>query len=957
MSEPTIRPPETPRLPDFPGLRISESSPHPSTPEPGRTSLARHNEAQPPTVEVTDSPRGILTAAHPLEHSLASYALAGPEGLTSPNNDGIRTKGTDMYVDLEDGQVAGVTYDPILAAYCAKGLRPLQPPGPALYRPEGETYWRENTVATGLRRYQLHSEHQASFDRIIKAATSQDTNVRYSALRRYCEKQLMHMSDDALAHFDSTPPTPRPPIPSLVGVDTFPRLVETLLAQSQGAIFTENYASASGKMQLIDNMSSLATIGVKTLYLHRFRIDIDQPALDNFFESAVVSRGLKHRLEHLDVETSDFPSTYYTYESLISAAKNNGIRIRALDCAVHHWKDMLYRDFKGYSAYHATQVIKADRLSHPKGKWVALIEAPYERQKKSLPYRQLHADNAADQYPNTPRRVELEDILNIRIEDIPRDPILRITQEPPQSTADLSLEVGYQGLVPHELPSRYLSILKADIRNADPSRPPPAQPYLLEGFDIETAARARFRRAWDIVDASQRFFDRHSPFPNSSPPTLPPHSPASDIFQHAYKQSNGLVLGAAYDAKGARTLLIENMQVLAKQQVKTLYLENLMVEYDQPQLESFASGGIMSGELRANLRRQDELQRVDPQSDHSLEKLVTIARQHGIKVSALDLAAIFRDDLRMYDPGRSSAFKYIAHSIIQNDQAKAGPHKWLALVASGHANAVRNTPGLAELQGAVGVRVTDVGGQPTRVVSDEGEILSNLLPIQPSQGAFPPPRTFHQFVKSDLLVEMRVSSQPIPRPPVSPGKLLHRPSEFLIENVGQSATLYLLSNEFGRFHTIPLRLSDGKFLVDIPDVFERLRMVRQVKFSNLENLALTFESVGMTQVHSTTVTSVSPPLLFDQGPLLTAPGQYVINYKPNGAELFHRTRHGEVERILIHKIKKTDKVYIDHPDWGMSAENLYANAQTLITHLETKQSLVRVRAFDQGVLQSHPETR
>ncbi|MFW9270347.1 hypothetical protein ACLK1G_24535 [Pseudomonas sp. NR3] len=151
-----------------------------------------------------------------------------------------------------------------------------------------------------------------------------------------------------------------------------------------------------------------------------------------------------------------------------------------------------------------------------------------------------------------------------------------------------------------------------------------------------------------------------------------------------------------------------------------------------------------------------------------MENLITVAHHHGIKVQALDTSITFRDEMKRHAPERSRNFKYVAHTLIETDQAHRGPHKWVALVESGHANTARNTPGLAELQGAVGVRVVDAGSQPTRVLPDEGEIVSSLLPIARPAAHRTPSGAGYLFVKSDLLLEVSTGTQLIRRAPTFP---------------------------------------------------------------------------------------------------------------------------------------------------------------------------------------------
>jgi hypothetical protein len=887
--------------------------------------------------------------ARALEQSLASYAVDPPYGLSLPGGNGIRIEGVAMYVDLEGGKVASVAYDPVLGAYCARSPKDSQPSGPALYRPEGEMYWRENTFATRLRPYQLSSEHRASFDRRSEALISTDIRSSEATLRPLYSAQLTKLSNDAEVFYGAVTPPPRPLIPLLAGVATLPRLVETVLAASQGVILTENYVSTSSKMQLMDNMSALAASGVTTLYLDRLRIDIDQIALDHLFRTGEVSNSLGQRLKHLDVNVDAAYPTPYTYEGLIIAAQENGIRVRGLDCAARYRQALLGGEYHGHSTYHANQVIMADRLSHPGGKWIALIDAPLERQLNSPAYERQHVGWGVNIRSNRPDLAQLQGVLSIRIEDIPGGPAIRITQESPLSTAELSLEVGGQGLRPYELSRRYRNDFETIIRRPQLPADPfgiHQQVHFAENLDRRRARREHSRREWDIVDASQRFFDRHPLPPRPPAPTLPPYSPVSDIVESVYRQSNGLVLGAAYNAIGARMLLIDNLPALARQQVKTLYLQNLVTEYDQPLLTSFASSGVMSEKLRANLRRQDELQGVDPLSTHALENLVTIARQHGIRVRALDTSASYQDDLRVYFPLRPNRFKFIAHTIIEGVQVQQGAHKWVALVGSEHANTVRNVPGLAELEGVIGIRVVDVGGQPDRVMPDAGEIISNRLPIlqQAATTHLVPPS--HQFVKSDLLLEVNVSTQAIQRPIANPGNLLHRPKEFLIERSAGGFVLYvrLDGTEAKR---IPVQMDNDKFFIRAP--FSSLEMVHAVRFNSLDRLVWALQSSGMKQVPGTTAIPASPHRLVDQFPLLTRPGQYIVSYRPQGIELYHRSKDGEVKRTKVNEIE--DKLYINNQSWGMSIENKFKNMAELTAHLERRFNMTLVQTFDMGVPQ------
>ncbi|WP_457970267.1 hypothetical protein M1D68_10555 [Pseudomonas sp. R4-84] len=925
--------------------------PHTSTSEPSGSAGASSQKSPPPPVELTDPTSGAPTAAQPSPRSLDRYALNPPEGLPPARADGLRVNGNGSYVDLDDGKVARVVHDPALNAYYAWGLNELSPSGPALYRPTGAVSWRENAFATKLRAYQLGKDQRAVFDRRNEGLSSQSIKERDAALGPIYRTQQNQLKEDARLFLQNAQRIPRSAAPSLLGVETFSKLIEKIFEHSQGLVMTERFSGTGSKMQLIDAMPALVASGVTTLYLDRLRIDIDQVVLDGFARTGVLDARLKRRLHALDVNDDAVPPTPYTYQNLIIAARENGIRVQALDCAARAQAELSGDDgFRGLLTYHASQVINADRVNRPQGKWVALVGASQYRKRNIALEQEQHA-TVTFSYPNTPGLAQVQGVMSLHVEDLAHGPNLQIIQDPSLGAADLNLNVGGQGMKPFELPVRYRRVLEQDIRSANLTQDPHslfATIPVQRGLDVETAQRERFQRARDTISASQYFFEGQ-PVTRPRPPTpaLQPYSPPPAVLESIYRVSNGLVLGAAYNAIGARKFLIDNMPALKEQQVKTLYMENLISEYDQPRLDAFASSGAMSDPLRANLRRQDELQQMNPSSAHSLINLITVAHRHGIKVQALDTSITFRDEMRRHAPERSRNFKYVAHTLIETDQTHRGPLKWVALVESGHANTARNTPGLAELQGAVGVRVVDAGSQPTRVLPDEGEIVSSLLPIARPTAHRTPSGAGYLFVKSDLLLEISTGTQLIRRAPVSPGKLLNKPNEFLIERSEDGFQLYLAKHQLGDFSVYPLLMAADQLSVDIPDLsqhYHRVWQVNRVKFKDIDALVWALKTAGLKQVSGTTVIPVSPLRLMDRHPRLTDPGMYLVETRPEGTMIFHRSKDSSIKRTLVSKDQLSGKLYINRPEWGLTELRLFDNLDALTAHLDEAIGLKRVQS-------------
>ncbi|MFL6967071.1 membrane-targeted effector domain-containing toxin [Pseudomonas alvandae] len=897
-----------------------------------------------------DPSDGSSTSAGNPERPLASYAHNPPEGLSPAREDGLRVKGTEHYVDLADGQVVRVVFDQALGAYCAWDTQGAKPSSLALHRPDGSTSWRENPFAMKLLPYQVSMEHRASFDRRSEALLGQDPQERGATLKPLYQSQQAKLKADADSFFKTVTPASRLPAPQLVGTETFARFVQTMLEPAQGMVLTEQYFGIGSKMQLIDNMSTLAGNGVTTLYLDRLRTDIDQSALDAFARSGVMDRRLKNRLHHVDVNSDASGHMPYTYQNLISAARENGIRVRALDCAARYQAELSIEDLRrGLFTYHAHHVINADRLSHPQGKWVALVTAPDYQGKTAAARQKRLLELQQRGVTSPPSLAQLQGVMNVHVEDLPSGPAMRVAQEPALSPVDVRLEAGGQGLMPYELSSRYRPHFESDIRKFPLSDDPNSDHRfitVIRDYNRKMAQLEQLYRASDAREDSRHFFFEKKPvdLPRPPTPTLQRYSSASAILGGVYRDASGLVMGTAYNATGARKFLIEHMQDLEAQQVKTLYMENLITEYDQPLLDAFASDGVMPASLRDNLRRQDQLQQMDPLGPYSLVNLVNAAQANGIGVKALDTSVSFNRDLRLHDANRASLFKYMAHTVIQADQGKRGPHKWVALVESSQANTVQDIPGLAELQGVIGVRVIDVGGQPMRVVPDQGEVIKSLLPIAVPSGSRHVTHFGHHYVKSDLLLEVKVSEQAVPRAPISPGKLLNRPDEFLIERKGDGFELYLATNVPGQFIAYDVSMANDRFWVHItelsPHGFE-LAQVSNVRFRSLDELVWALKANNRKQINGTTVIPVSPPRLRDMHPQLTRPGMYLVERRPEGVAIYHRSKDSSVKRTLVGTEKASGKVFINRPEWNLTDAHLFNDLDALTTHLENALGLRR----------------
>ena len=500
------------------------------------------------------------------------------------------------------------------------------------------------------------------------------------------------------------------------------------------------------------------------------------------------------------------------------------------------------------------------------------------------------------------------------------------------------------GTARYEIPASHRSTLEELIRTTTSRLDPAWHVPGATALERQAAAKVHFISQRLLEDAHSFFAERPAPVARILAPDLLDAGQATQLFERGYRNGNGIVLGAAYQARSGRRLLIDNMRSLATEhKVKTLYLENLLTDFDQVHLNDFHRTGVMPQRLRDTLRRQDTTQGIDPNGPHSLYEVIKSAQENGIRVQALDCGTSYRQGLGSYTPDRAKALKYYARQVIITDQLQQGPHRWIALTQDSHASVVRSDPGLADLLGAVNLRAADVGGQPLplRVLRDPGDFTQGKYAqdIQP--------------VQADAKLEVNVSSLALPQLPKPHRGLLILPGDFLIE---QSANQYTIvyrpidPHNPGRLLTameqpvIRSQLIDGAG--NPYDVFHiegpmNLR-IHGVKYKSIDDLIWVLKNADMRQVAElSTVTYLRQPRL-DTHPKLNRAGMFTIETAPQGQVLINRSKDRSLTTTLIRTDKDTGKFYIVHPRWGFSEARLFASVDDLTKAVIKEVGLVRL---------------
>ncbi|MDR6927247.1 membrane-targeted effector domain-containing toxin [Pseudomonas sp. BE134] len=215
---------------------------------------------------------------------------------------------------------------------------------------------------------------------------------------------------------------------------------------------------------------------------------------------------------------------------------------------------------------------------------------------------------------------------------------------------------------------------------------------------------------------------------NPPVPRLPVSSSHSintltELFDSAFTEKPGLVFGESRGSIGSKQLLIKNMPGFAQRGVKTLYLQKLLANVNQLDLDTFARTGEMPEELENYLRKLDIEAGNDPEGRFNLLTLVKAANAQRIRVQAIDMTTTFNinEGPAFADLNGQMVRSFFASEVIQANEEWKGPAKWIALVDQEHMASFRGYRGISEQADALSVRVDDVTpGSAQPIGSDPG---------------------------------------------------------------------------------------------------------------------------------------------------------------------------------------------------------------------------------------------
>jgi hypothetical protein len=226
-----------------------------------------------------------------------------------------------------------------------------------------------------------------------------------------------------------------------------------------------------------------------------------------------------------------------------------------------------------------------------------------------------------------------------------------------------------------------------------------------------------------VHDAHQDFPKLVKDMPRPRMPDIPVDASSERILTDILGNSKGLVLGEQRSSPACAKFLIDNMPALSRLGVKTLYSDHFTPEIAGESMKQFFSSKDtpMPEVLKQISSQRDKQYGLHKYSDIDV---LNSAREHGIEVvpmdplasraSILGIEKICLTPQGIKNPPNTkingdslTMLNQYAQTLINARQGATDSGKWVACVSAPHANTCEKTPGIAELTGAIGMKIEE----------------------------------------------------------------------------------------------------------------------------------------------------------------------------------------------------------------------------------------------------------
>ncbi|AZP70803.1 hypothetical protein EJJ20_12180 [Pseudomonas poae] len=249
------------------------------------------------------------------------------------------------------------------------------------------------------------------------AAHASQSNAHQSLqpVRTHYARQVDRLTQDANAFFQTPPALPvRGELPELAAQTTHAELLKKLLVQHKGLVVGAVNTSIASKQLLIENIKTLAELGVRRLYIENLPADLFRKklAIINRQAKGNIASALKSIEDHLarvDLALGYTREAPYTFRTLMLQAHQHNIAVEGLDatCSYHmnHLLDL--RDGERFMPrssrlrnFYSHKVIERNTAKNADEGWIALVE-----------------QNRLGTYETVPGLPDLQNTLALRVVD------------------------------------------------------------------------------------------------------------------------------------------------------------------------------------------------------------------------------------------------------------------------------------------------------------------------------------------------------------------------------------------------------------------------------------------------------------------------------------------------------------------------------------------------------------
>lgn len=708
---------------------------------------------------------------------------------------------------------------------------------------------------------------------------------------------------DAQAFFARTPALPpKPTLPAVDPSANVGDFLENVFNSSNGLVLSEAPQSVASKHFLIAHMQTLVAQRVETIYLPHLFTDKHFKKLAKYRAKGKNVRSGSHEIrDHLELINQgalNNLSDEYDYYHLIKQAHRHGIEVRPLSSSVSYPVEGFevatpttdVAAAQKMSNFFAHKVISAEVVRDRSKRWIALLDEKLATTHDQVPgiaelqgAISVHIEDVPAGRPMQIRATSVRLVedgqatpCDFKIEFA--NPIVADTAIPaalPTSLDDTLAgasaaasgrthpgvtgfrwdeSTGWQRVAPeHWVADSPPTALQQSLLDTTYGMPSSSRDALYELIQRPRGLDGNyFINDTDLIPAQSTFFELREKLRIESRPVIfgelapRPTMPAIDtpgnvdeFIKSLYQQTDGMVIGEFHASVASKKFIMDNLPLLTQQNVKTLYMEHLLTDLHQADLDRFFDTGLMSKRLLDDIKKLDSGHLTDPDHMYNFEKLLIKAQQHGLEIRALDCAASYHlRGIRLETPTtRQQMMNYFASRTIRQHQSVMGKHRWVALVGNTHSNIYKTVPGLAELEGAIGIHLVDVAPGNSKGIRVDNGVFSRS-PMKKSEG----------FVKGDFRIDVEIPGTPVwPAPLEKPtlDQRLPRVGTFVLESESETAHMIAHRSRDNAIHLTPVQFNaEGKAFVERP-TWEALHLKT---YESVEALMLALQRHGLERV-------------------------------------------------------------------------------------------------------------